>query len=181
MDHPEISTLKELWRQLGIAEEVVGERRLPLYGEADERVCVETPQRAFEMTPDTAAAWEGMQAAARREGVEVHLVSAYRSYSYQAELIRRRLDRGEDILESLAVLAPPGCSEHHTGRALDLGTPGCPPLSEAFAETPAFGWLLAKAEKHGFRLSYPRGNPWGYIHEPWHWCFAGRGSLLVSG
>ena len=67
--------------------------------------------------------------------------------------------------------APPGCSEHHTGRAVDIGTPHCKVLDEEFEQTEAFDWLVRFAGKFGFRLSYPRGNSCGYAYEPWHWCF----------
>jgi D-alanyl-D-alanine carboxypeptidase len=26
---------------------------------------------------------------------------------------------------------------------------------------------------YGFRMSYPRDNPQGFIYEPWHWFFEG--------
>ncbi|HEX7650108.1 MAG TPA: D-alanyl-D-alanine carboxypeptidase family protein, partial [Noviherbaspirillum sp.] len=27
------------------------------------------------------------------------------------------------------------------------------------------------AGRFGFTLSYPRGNTYGFIYEPWHWCY----------
>jgi zinc D-Ala-D-Ala carboxypeptidase len=71
----------------------------------------------------------------------------------------------------LRINAPPGYSEHHTGRAVDLGTAGCAALDQAFAQTPAFAWLQRHAQRFGFYLSYPRDNAEGYLYEPWHWCF----------
>jgi len=53
------------------------------------------------------------------------------------------------------VKAPPGCSEHHTGRAVDIGTPNCIPLDKSFAEMAAFSWLQCNAMQFGFELSYP--------------------------
>ena len=35
--------------------------------------------------------------------------------------------------------------------------------------------LIPAAAGHGFHLSFPDGNPWGYQYEPWHWCFADTG------
>ena len=64
---------------------------------------------------------------------------------------------------------PPGFSEHHSGRALDLGTPGCDGLSEDFEATQAFEWLSESASRFGFVLSYPHDNAWGFSYEPWHW------------
>ena len=67
------------------------------------------------------------------------------------------------------VNTPPGYSEHHTGRALDITTSDCEPLTEAFELTEAFTWLVTHASKYQFSLTYPRDNPYGIIYEPWHW------------
>ena len=71
----------------------------------------------------------------------------------------------------LRVNAAPGFSEHHTGRAVDLGTHDCEALEEEFEQTDAFVWLERNAESFGFAMSYPRGNASGFAYEPWHWCF----------
>ncbi|HEY4990089.1 MAG TPA: D-alanyl-D-alanine carboxypeptidase family protein, partial [Opitutaceae bacterium] len=70
------------------------------------------------------------------------------------------------------VNAAPGYSEHHTGRAVDIGVPDEPPLEEGFALTQAFSWLTAHAREFGFALSYACGNPQGIAYEPWHWLYA---------
>ncbi len=75
--------------------------------------------------------------------------------------------------EILSVSAAPGYSEHHTGRAVDLTTPGTRPLEEDFEATPAFEWLTGTAEDFGFRMSYPRNNRHGIAYEPWHWMWTG--------
>jgi D-alanyl-D-alanine carboxypeptidase len=98
-------------------------------------------------------------------------VSTFRSIAHQRALVERKLARGDAIDRVFAVNAVPGYSEHHGGHAIDIGTPGCPALDEAFEHTPAFAWLQQHAERFGFRLSYPRDNRHGVIYEPWHWCF----------
>ena len=112
-----------------------------------------------------------MEAAAAADGVTLLPLSAFRSIARQSTIIRRKLARGQDIATILRVSAVPGCSEHHTGRALDLGTPGHLALEESFARTPAFHWLVKNARRFGFRLSYPRHNSHGINYEPWHWCW----------
>ena len=128
--------------------------------------------REHRLTPVAAAAWQGMRAAAAADGVELHLVSAFRSFDYQIELIERKLARGVAIEEICRASACPGYSEHHTGRAVDIDTPDYPGLSEDFEQTAAFEWLCRHAAAHGFSLSYPRGNAAGYVYEPWHWLHA---------
>ena len=96
-------------------------------------------------------------------------MSGCRSVSYQADLIRRKLASGQDIQSILRVNAAPGFSEHHTGRAVDIATPGTRPLIAAFDLSGAFKWLQANAGAFGFRMPYGRGNRFGFEYEPWHW------------
>ena len=54
------------------------------------------------------------------------------------------------VEEILSASAPPGYSEHHTGRAIDIDTDGAPPLEIEFEGTPAFAWLTTHAGRFGF-------------------------------
>ena len=75
------------------------------------------------------------------------------------------------MAQILRVSAAPGYSEHHSGRALDITTPGYAALEEEFELSPAFAWLKKHAKTFRFRLSYPRRNTHGIAYEPWHWCW----------
>jgi len=167
------AALRACWQQLGISERLVRERRLPLFEEPPELALAESAAdgRRHLLTPAAAAAWSAMRAAAAADGIEIHIVSAHRSVERQIEIIGHKLESGQSIDQVLAVSAPPGCSEHHTGRAVDIGTADGRPLELEFADTPAFRWLCEHAARFGFRLSFPAGNRWGYDYEPWHWCF----------
>jgi D-alanyl-D-alanine carboxypeptidase len=96
-------------------------------------------------------------------------VSGFRSIDYQAALIRKKIEAGQRIENILAVNAAPGFSEHHSGMAVDIATPGSRPLTEEFEATDAFRWLQEAAAGFGFSMTYPRENPWGIAYEPWHW------------
>jgi D-alanyl-D-alanine carboxypeptidase len=128
-------------------------------------------QRPAWLRPRAAAAFLRMRRAALRDGIELQVVSAWRSYDYQLGILRRKHERGLDMATILAVSAAPGYSEHHSGRAVDLTTPGAAALEEAFEQTPAYAWLRRHAHAHGFALSYPRGNRHAIAFEPWHWCW----------
>jgi len=117
--------------------------------------------------------WQRMRRAALSDDIVLEAISGYRSHDYQLGIFRRKLARGQAVAEILAVNAAPGYSEHHGGRALDIGTPAEPPAEESFERTPAFAWLQRNAAAHGFVLSYPRDNPHGIVYEPWHWCWRG--------
>ncbi len=129
--------------------------------------------RSHWLEPRAAQAWHAMRSAANTDDVNLEVVSGFRSCAYQAAIFRRKLARGLSIERILEVNAAPGFSEHQSGRALDLTTPGCPPAEEAFEKTMAFSWLQRRAADFGFVLSYPRNNPQGFVYEPWHWCWRG--------
>ena len=167
-------------RQLGADPTLLRTRGLPLFTDARQLRCVGlgTDGRDKFLLPPAAAAWLAMREAAAADGVELLLISAFRSFEFQLALIRGKLAKGRDIAEILTVNAPPGCSEHHSGRAVDIGARDTPALEEDFERTEAFAWLERKANRFGFRLSYPRGNSYGYLYEPWHWCWdKGDGDL----
>ena len=129
--------------------------------------------RDLHLVGPAAEAWRAMRTSAEVAGVELVPVSAFRSIDRQREIIAAKLTAGKPIAEILRYVAPPGYSEHHTGRAIDIGTPGHLDLEEDFSGTAAFAWLKDNAGRFGFRLSYPPGGANGIAYEPWHWCFAG--------
>jgi D-alanyl-D-alanine carboxypeptidase len=131
----------------------------------------DTQGREQYLAPRAARAWQRMREAAALAGVELEIVSAFRGIEYQLGIIRRKLERGQAMDEILRVSAAPGYSEHHSGRALDITTPGYAALEEEFERSPAFAWLRKNAKLYKFTLSYPRGNRHGIAYEPWHWCW----------
>lgn len=157
---------------LGIPPDYGERRGLPLQVEARDLVSIgASPEgRDIQLDRHAAAAWARMTQAASAQGIALAAYSGFRSIARQVEIIRRKLSAGENIDSILRVVAAPGYSEHHTGRAVDIGVPGTEPLTEDFAGTPAFRWLEANAATFGFRMSFPRGNPFGIAYEPWHWC-----------
>lgn len=162
-----------LHRELGIPGDYAQSRGLTLQPEAEETALVTvatSPDGSpVQLIAPAAAAWQQMQHAARHVGIGLDPLSGFRSVARQAELIRGKLVAGQPLAEILTSVAAPGYSEHHTGCALDLGTPGEPELEEAFALTPAYAWLQDHAAMHGFHLSYPYDNSHGIVFEPWHW------------
>jgi zinc D-Ala-D-Ala carboxypeptidase len=165
--------IEQAHRQLCIPAELVAGKRLPLHAEAQDLVLAETDAdgREYLLTPQAAQAWAALKQAALLDGVILEIVSAFRSIERQIDIIRSKQERGMSIETILTLSAPPGYSEHHTGRAIDINTPGCAATEEPFELTEAFTWLMRHAARFGFSLSYPRGNDLGFIYEPWHWCF----------
>jgi D-alanyl-D-alanine carboxypeptidase len=160
-------------RAFGADPDLPARRGLPLHRDAAglRHVGLGSDGRDKFLVPAAARAWEAMRQSAAADSTPLLLVSAFRSFEFQAALIRAKLAKGRSIDEVMRVNAPPGCSEHHTGRAIDIGSEGTPPLEEDFEATAAFGWLAANAARFGFRMSFPRDNRYGYVYEPWHWCW----------
>lgn len=159
--------------ELGISRELIAARGL---GECEEATTLEVAEvdpagREYLLTPIAASAWRKLKAAALTDGIEFHIVSAFRSIERQAEIVRKKLENGLTIEDILSVSAPPGFSEHHTGRAIDISTQGSRAFEVEFDQTQAYAWLVEHAATFGYTLSFPAGNPWGFQYEPWHWCF----------
>jgi D-alanyl-D-alanine carboxypeptidase len=157
----------------GIPADYGAKRRLAPQAEATELVSVvsECEGGEIRLHPEAAAAWKKMKDTASGEGILLLAVSGFRSIERQWEIIQRKQEAGASTEDILRTVAAPGYSEHHTGRAIDVGAPEEALLTEAFARTPAFRWLEAHAGEFGFKLSYPPGNVHGFVYEPWHWCF----------
>jgi D-alanyl-D-alanine carboxypeptidase len=163
--------LRELHTELGIPDDYGLGGLRPSFEEAVELVEVgpNLVGRMQRLTPDAAASWQQLLTAAGNDGVILMIVSGFRDFAYQASLIRKKINAGQSLSDILEVNAAPGFSEHHTGRAVDIASPGSRPLTEEFEASDAFAWLESHAAEYGFSMTYPRDNPAGFIYEPWHW------------
>jgi uncharacterized protein YcbK (DUF882 family) len=93
------------------------------------------------------------------------IISSFRSREHQASLRAQSPGSGR---AGLAVNSP-----HFTGRALDLYVGGEPVETRDSnralqVQTPAYRWLVANAERFGFRP---------YYYEPWHWEYVGQSTV----
>lgn len=164
---------QDLLAQLGLDANDFTARGMVTFSEAEELAVAQVDEdgRVHELVPDACAAWEAMKNAACGDGVAIYIVSAFRSVARQAEIVLAKHLAGQSNEEIFSVSAPPGFSEHHTGCAVDISSPGEAVLEEEFEESAAFSWLEENAESFGFVMSYPRGNGYGIAYEPWHWCY----------
>lgn len=108
--------------------------------------------------------------AANDDGVDLKVVSAYRSFETQSVLkgsYTQVYGSGANTFS-----ADQGYSEHQLGTTLDITDPTTAGTYTSFKDTEAYTWLLKNAHRYGFVLSYPEGNTF-YVFEPWHWRFVG--------
>ena len=94
-----------------------------------------------------AAAFEQLQAAARRDGVSFDVTDSYRSFDAQVDVARRK-----GLYSQGGLAAQPGTSQHGWGLAVDLDLD---PRAQA--------WMRTNAARFGFVEDTPR--------EPWHWAY----------
>ncbi len=104
-----------------------------------------------------ARAYKRMEAAARKDGVELNIVSGFRTMAEQKVLYQRWLNGTGNLA------ARPGFSNHQNGRALDLNvqTGG----SDAVGVGAVYKWLARNGSKFGFRR---------IPAEAWHWEYQGK-------
>lgn len=123
------------------------------------------------LTSEAADAFVQMADAARADGIFLHSVSAYRSYTTQTNIYRRYVSQFGQA-QADAFSARPGYSEHQTGLALDINIAQSSALFEATEE---FAWLQAHCAQFGFLLRYPKDKEsiTGYSFEPWHYRYVG--------
>ena len=127
------------------------------------------------MRRDAALALEEMFEEAKAEGLYLCAVSGYRSYGQQASIHERKVQlKGKK--EALRISAPPGCSEHQLGLAMDLGTKKNIKLTEAFGKTPEGQWVAEHCWRFGFIIRYKAEweDVTGYAYEPWHIRYVGK-------
>ena len=120
---------------------------------------------------ETADAFKRMQLDAKNSGIDLIIISGFRSVSDQETLFEKQTKRQGSKEKAAKLSAPPGFSEHHTGFAMDIGDGKMPnaDLKFSFETTPAYFWLTQNAYNYGFELSFPPNNPQEVSFEPWHW------------
>lgn len=107
---------------------------------------------------------------AEAQGVDMKIVSGYRSFETQAALksnYKVTYGSGANTFS-----ADQGYSEHQLGTTVDITTTNIGGALTGFQNTEAYKWLQNNAHKYGFTLSYPPNNKF-YVFEPWHWRFVG--------
>ena len=115
----------------------------------------------------------------KKEGLNLSVASAYRSYSYQQGLYNNYVNLdGKEAADTYS--ARPGYSEHQTGLALDLCTTRCQNLGD-FEGTDEFYWMKENAYKYGFILRFPEDKVkiTGYMYEPWHYRYVGTEAAKI--
>lgn len=130
----------------------------------------------MQLRQEAALATEALFNAAKADGYNLLLTSAYRSQTQQASLYNYYIaQKGQVAADTDS--ARPRYSEHQTGLAVDVGRADrwCE-VQPCFAETPEGKWLAANAVHYGFIIRYlpDKEAVTGYVYEPWHLRYIGK-------
>jgi hypothetical protein len=131
---------------------------------------------------------ESMMAEANADGVDLVVLSAYRSFAEQEVIFERNvlrsMYRAEGVLPRTDAeraaerfSARPGHSQHQLGTAIDFTTAQIGyGLGARFAETDTGRWLIEHSWRFGFVFPYTETSEprTGYRNEPWHVRWVGR-------
>lgn len=121
-----------------------------------------------------------MHEVAKKEGINIRIISATRNYDYQKGIWEKKwlrekykgwndVDKTKDILQYSSM---PGTSRHHWGTDVDFNSvaPGWFAKGEG---KKLYDWLIANAATYGFAQTYTSksNGRTGYEEEKWHWSY----------
>lgn len=115
-----------------------------------------------------------MYEAAAKEGINLGIVSAHRSFVTQKWLWNQRYynsSNPESVAKNvLSYLAMPGTSRHHWGTDIDVLN-----TKLYYFETEegkkSYQWMCDNAADFGFYQVYTKDRSTGYNEEKWHWSY----------
>jgi len=126
----------------------------------------------IKLETQTYRAFKKMESAAKNDGINLKIVSAYRGYDRQKTIWNKKYERFTDefsfepekaILEIIRFSTIPGTSRHHWGTEIDIVDANYPDekdvlKSEKFEKNGIYhklkNWLDKNSERFGFYLTY---------------------------
>ena len=145
--------------------------------------------KKYRLQPEVAQAFEKMKTEALEDGIEMEIVSSFRSYATQKKIWNRKFKRftaegmpaKRAIKKIIEYSTLPGTSRHHWGTDIDLilknhSVKGDVLLDSLFHNNNPFEplrlWMEKNASAFGFYLVYDRDSlRKGFQYEPWHYSY----------
>ena len=135
---------------------------------------------------NTYTAYCKMYAAAAKEGLQLKIISAFRSNYHQKRIWEAKwtgkrkvggrqlniaiVDERLRAKEILKYSSMPGSSRHHWGTDIDIYDLNNSTF-EAGTGLKIYNWLRINAASYGFYQVYTAGRTVGYKQEKWHWSY----------
>jgi len=148
-----------------------------------------SPPLVGSMQEEVYEAYERMRQAAAKEGIDIKVVSAHRSYHRQREIWNAKyktltlqgLPAKDAIQEIITYSTLPGTSRHHWGTDIDIIDNANPQSGDVLLAEKFYGdgpssalrsWMNRNAADYGFLEVYTdHPNRKGFAHEPWHYTY----------
>lgn len=145
---------------------------------------------ASKMNKEAKVAFEKMKTAALKDGINIEVVSAYRSFQKQKNIFenkyKRYINKGLTPIQSVEKIIEystiPGTSRHHWGTDIDIIDANYPKPISVLEEENFYGngpycqlknWMDRHSESYGFYEVYTKNsNRKGVKFEPWHFSYA---------
>lgn len=154
---------------------------------------------SIKLEKNTYYAYKKMEKAAKKDGINLKIVSAYRGYERQKFIWNKKYKKftEENLLKPMQAINEiirfstiPGTSRHHWGTEIDIIDENYSEeinvlMSSKFEKEGIFfkikNWLNLNSEKFGFYITYDN-NPKrkGFEHEPWHYSYAPISKKMFS-
>jgi LAS superfamily LD-carboxypeptidase LdcB len=134
-------------------------------------------------------AFDDMRKSAKDDGIDLKIVSGYRSYDRQQTIWNRKFKKyqsqglnTEQIFDKIVEYSTvPGTSRHHWGTDLDIIDAAANYSGDVLVPSKFHGegpfckmkaWMEKNASRFGFELVYTsNSNRSGFKYEPWHYSY----------
>jgi D-alanyl-D-alanine carboxypeptidase len=157
---------------------------------SDQEINLEVIQGNFQLDARIIEKTEKLLEAAKKAGIPLQILSAYRTISYQEQLVKKDIYQNiakgmteeEAKQQTYRLLSKPGHSEHHLGLAIDVVDQdyyqqhGAQLLPEIVSTSKGALWLKENAADFGFILRYLQGKEeiTKINYEAWHYRYVGE-------
>ena len=147
------------------------------------------PTLTNNMQDEVYSAFQHMKQAAAKEGIDIKVVSGYRSYQRQraiwnakySNFMAEGLSPKDAIKRIITYSTLPGTSRHHWGTDIDIIDNANPQSGDVLLAEKFYGdgpsstlrsWMNQNAADYGFLEVYTdHPNRKGFAHEPWHYTY----------
>ncbi|WP_405351309.1 M15 family metallopeptidase [Nonlabens sp. Asnod3-H03] len=144
------------------------------------------------------SAFNKMRAAALKDGIDLKIVSGYRSFNRQRQIWNRKYKKyaaqglaPDAIFDKIVEYSTvPGTSRHHWGTDMDIIDQGASYSGDVLVPNKFHGegpfckmkdWMEQHAATYGFELVYTLNeNRTGFKYEPWHYSYAPLSRKLLK-
>ncbi len=153
----------------------------------------------IKLEKNTFDAFNKMQIAAKKDGIDLKIASAHRGYNRQKLIWNTKFKKfttefnlkpNQAVYEIIRFSTIPGTSRHHWGTEIDIIDNNYPDeedvlIAKKFQKGGVFfklkNWLNINSEKFGFYITYNNDpNRKGFEHEPWHYSYAPVSKKMLS-